>query len=114
MLPQDLTDDINVSYCDWYMRDFGYVFTSFDNGIGAVLLNHGDFGVNMNMSLNWTTFDWNSTIQSALSILGINKTHPIDVVVAPLEEEVGQVITTETQPLYNIDTYSLPDQCTYD
>ena len=61
MAPAELTDTTNVSYCDWYSQKIGYVFSTFDNGIGAAILNQGDFGANLNRTIDEALHDWNAT-----------------------------------------------------
>jgi hypothetical protein len=60
MLPSSVSNDATVNYCDYYQNMVGYVFTTFDSGIGTIILD-----------------DRNT---SALSTSYMNKTTPFDVI----------------------------------
>jgi hypothetical protein len=58
MLPSSVSNDATVNYCDYYQNMVGYVFTSFDSGIGTIILDDRK--------------------TSALSTSYMNKTTPFD------------------------------------
>jgi hypothetical protein len=62
MMPDNITGSTIVNYCDWYEENVGYAFTTLDNDIGAVIANHGMYGVNANLTFNLTGLNYSSTL----------------------------------------------------